>query len=136
MRSHTKCSKCKTPFYPHFEYAKSKTAKLAVNTYHYREIQFDEPSEEHDSNIYLNYCYHCQNIIDSRECHIKDGGKYSQWLCMRCGGSKFTFPGSKCPVCGNTNKSLLALSGKTRIICKKCNYDSRNFKSQFEYPTF
>lgn len=139
IRMHTKCSKCNKPFFPQFEYAKSRTAKLAVNTYHCPEVSLEEVHKEvqspvHDSHIYLNFCYHCEKVIDSRECKIKDGGKYSQWLCMRCGGTQRIEPGTKCPFCGNTDKNLLENSGVHNIICKKCNYDSRDFRSIFENP--
>ncbi len=132
IRPHMKCQTCGKSFYPDFRYAKLKTAKLAVNRYYCLEIQDGNNNSEHDSNIYLNFCYRCESIIDSRECNYREFGNFGQYLCMRCGGTETIEPGTHCPKCGNTDQSLLKLKGHDRIICKKCGYDAVDFVSKFE----
>ena len=132
MRPHMKCQICEKAFRPNFKYAKLKTAKLAVNRYYCSEIQSGSKNVEHDSNVYLNFCYHCESIIDSRECKHREFGNSGQYLCMYCGGTAKIKAGTHCPECGNTNKDLLELKGHNRIICEKCGYDALNFVSRFE----
>ena len=57
-------------------------------------------------------------------------GKYSQWLCMRCGGTQRIKPGTKCPSCGNTDKKMLENSGVHNIICKKNLFNIKKGKSE------
>ncbi len=141
MRPHTKCRTCGEHFYPQFKYAVLKRAKLALSKYNCSQWSFEEGKQEHDRDIYLNFCYHCQQVIDSRECKRRDmeepviNGRPAQWLCMRCGGTELIKPGEECPVCGNREKSLLKLmgfKGERRIVCEACGYDARNFRSEFE----
>ena len=105
--------------------------------------RFDCPNASsgglHDTNVYLNFCYHCDQIIDSRECLHREN-EWNPWvlpgqyLCMHCGGAQETECGSVCPNCGNRNRSLLEMRGRSRIICSAegCGYDSKNFVSQIE----
>lgn len=140
IRLHMKCSKCGELFYPHFRYAKLKTAKLAVTVFSCSKSK--EQPMDHDSSIYLNYCYHCHKVIDSRECKFREKNMGAmqyvrkeigrgQYLCMHCGGTENTKPGTVCPNCGQSGN--VHMSGSSRIICGQCGYDSaKDFVSIFE----
>ena len=90
--------------------------------------------------VYLNYCWHCKEIVESRDSPVKIKGYY---LCMNCGAGYFdakdTFgypkyavePGKICPncmACTNTNcggqdfeiiKVMEEGETKTKLRCKR-----------------
>lgn len=118
MKPHMKCS-CGQVFRPNFTYAKKFNAKVSPTIY-------DCPNngENHDKNVYLNFCIRCHQIIDSRECEHKDSEGY--WICMNCGGSK-QYGGDEnqyvCPHCLCSDTSMLVVTGGNRIVCKACGHN-------------
>ena len=160
IRPHMKCEKCGELFHPNFTYSRmdgnlDAPPKLSATVFYCPQTTYQSGDPKHDDNVYLNYCYHCHQIIDSRECHVRDGGKAAhqmlirggcetgQWLCMRCGGTQYVFPGEQCPSCGEIDFEVYSLrknpnAKKLRkkinyFSCKKCPYDGRNFFSKFEH---
>lgn len=122
MRPHMQCS-CGEWFHADFRYAKLITAKLSATVFDCPKYA-EDPSGGHDCRVYLNYCYHCHKVIDSRECKIQDEKNY--YLCMKCGGTASVQPGTKCPNCGTTEKSYLKYSGHL-ITCDKCGHNKNKY---------
>jgi len=120
---HLKCSKCGNHFTPKFEYAKMKNARIPINRFTCN-VSDDN---EHDTDVYVNFCYHCDRVIDSRECKIRVYGNYGQYLCRYCGGADEVSPGTVCPNCGNSDKNRLNYNSGKLISCEACNYDARNY---------
>jgi len=134
MRAHMICSRCKEVVSPNFAYSKEPKAKLSATVFHCSKIETSKiellgQNMDHDQSFYVNYCYHCKRIIDSRECEQRDD--MGQYVCMYCGGTQYIERGGECPHCGNTDKEYLESRGD-RIYCKVCGYDSTKFKSKIE----
>lgn len=127
MRRHMKCKRCGEPFRAKFEFAKLKTATLSINRFQCPHA--DAEPDRHDKDVYLNFCFRCHKIIDSRDCKLRDDDGHGQYLCMHCGGTNHTEPGTVCPQCGCDDGRLISMRGGDRIQCRKCGYDSALFKS-------
>ena len=97
---------------------------------------------EKGKEVYLSYCWHCGETIDSRDSKVKIAGKGSgYYLCNNCGagykdyidphgekkdGVKYAiYPGTicpsctKCPKCGGQNFDLKETAdGQFNLVCK------------------
>ena len=111
MRSHMYC-RCGKHLVTSFLYSIKPTARVSATRVYCPDFITDP--NNHDTNIYLNYCWNCNEVIDSRECKNNFKGYY---LCMFCGaaGKKdspaYIEPGSICPNC---NRSLTNNSEEKR----------------------
>ena len=156
LRPHMKCSSCGELFHPKFQYAKLITARLPVTVFH---CSKSAQEGEHDQDIYLNFCYRCHEIIDSRECCTREKlsaagdfegvistqenlfgseSRYGQYLCMHCGGSMHIVLQNAlfCPKCACGDPELVHRTPKGGIVCDKCGYHSSEFRSKFEENLF
>lgn len=94
----------------------------------YSLIYFTCLNKRHSSRIYINHCYRCKHIIDSRECahKTKDILLYSKseyWVCMRCGGSDELESGKYCPSC---KKALTKEEFYNGVVkCSSCGHDGQ-----------
>lgn len=152
LRPHMKCSQCGELFHPRFQYAKLLTARLPITVFNCSKLGQEG---EHDYDVYLNFCYRCHEIIDSRECCCREKlsasgefegvipvqenmpgprSEYGQYLCMHCGGSAHVNPEKNpvCPKCGCNEPMHVSRTRKGGIICGQCGYDSSKFRSKFE----
>lgn len=129
LKPHMKC-KCGRSFTANFNYAKKVNARISPDIFDctvFRESETQD-TNDHDKSVYLNFCISCRNVIDSRECKIKDSFGY--WLCMYCGSSyEYGFKNRKlkCPNCGTESASYLSFHCGL-IQCKKCGHNFNNFK--------
>lgn len=116
---HMHC-KCGTLMKPIYDYSKKTTAVYSLTVFSCPNAKvFND--ENHDQNVYLNRCYRCQRVIDSRECKIQDFNRY--YLCMSCGGTEHIEPGTMCPNCGNEDEDFLHYDKRNKIIsCDKCGH--------------
>jgi cold shock CspA family protein len=93
IRERLRCSVCDQIMPPNYEYAKN------LARYNLTVVSCKHGSG-HDNNIYLNHCWGCEKIIDSRESKIQVEGFY---ICVHCGSgprSSSTYrQGSICPNC-------------------------------------
>lgn len=94
IRSHMQCRICRKTMVFNGQYAKN-LARYNATIFSCRE------GDGHDSNVYLNHCWACRKLIDSRDSRVRVEGYY---LCLSCGsGPQFsdTFTqGDLCPKCG------------------------------------
>lgn len=117
IRKRLKCSVCEEIMIPEMEYAKN-LAKYNVT------IVSCSKGNGHDHNIYLNHCWACSHIIDSRESKIQYEGFY---LCMHCGSGPMqssTFSqGNICPKCGD-NSGMSTQEYYSRLMsCNICFHE-------------
>jgi len=114
IRERMKCRICNSTMVTNDKYAKN----LAV----YRKTVFKCPNKcNNNEEIYINHCWACGKIIDSRDDRIKDTEGY--YICIKCGSGKkhstiFT-QGDICPKCGEINMSVINAKEKQ---CTKCNH--------------
>jgi Zn ribbon nucleic-acid-binding protein len=118
IRERLKCSVCRQMMPHNIEYAKF-LAKFRVTV-------FSCPQGEgHDQNIYLNECWACGEIIDSRESKYfaKEDGYH---ICIHCGsgtkGSNIYTQGDSCPNC---DMRAMAVSQYRRRQCCSCKHSIR-----------
>lgn len=78
IRERLKCRHCGGVMRPHYGYARHLAA--------YRVTIISCPAEgsEHDKDVYLNHCWACSSIIDSRDSRHQAGGLY---ICEACGSA-------------------------------------------------
>ena len=76
IREHLKCRHCNGIMRPHYGYARHLAA--------YRVTILSCPAEGpyHDRDVYLNHCWACASIIDSRDSRFRAGKLY---ICEACG---------------------------------------------------
>lgn len=91
IQERLRCKKCHEPMKNNFDYSKKFTAKFSMTVASCQ----NEPSLEHDHNIYINQCWNtddCHQIIDSRDNTIIDYNGNEQkkgfHLCTECGASR------------------------------------------------
>jgi DNA-directed RNA polymerase subunit RPC12/RpoP len=114
IRSRLKCSKCETPFKVDLNYSKF-SRKFSTTI-------FDCPTNEddHDKKIYLNACWGCGEIIDSRESRIRVENYY---ICKNCGsGPQITYDYTQGDICPNCGKKEMKKSGYRDMTCDNCNH--------------
>lgn len=95
IRDRLKCSVCQTVMKPNYTYAKN-LARYNVT------IVSCPKGFGHDTNIYINHCWGCNAVIDSRESRIRVENRY---ICIHCGSgpqrSESYSQGDICPSCGH-----------------------------------
>lgn len=116
IRERLACSACGAMMRPNYEYAKN-LARYNVT------IVSCDGGGGHDQNIYLNHCWSCREIVDSRESSVQDEDGY--YICIHCGSGAPKSPshtqGDRCPACGSG-----PMRGKGRYcVCGACNHEIR-----------
>ena len=75
----------------------------------------------HDQNVYLNHCWACREVIDSRDCLVQVEERY---LCLKCGSgpqqSDWFTQGDRCPRCNAA--SMAFVRGSTGRRCGQCGH--------------
>jgi hypothetical protein len=121
IRERLRCTKCRRIMKPNVKYAKF-LAKFSMT------IASCPHGIGHDQNIYLNECWGCREIIDSREGKHRIEGYY---LCIHCGcgprDSATYWPGMICPKCGakpmaETYRSVTQGTANRHITCRLCKH--------------
>lgn len=115
LRDRLRCKECGEIMNFDWEYAKNKAAyRLTVVRCENKNCQ------DYKKGIYLNHCWGCGEVIDSREGNIKRGKLY---LCVHCGsGPKQSYNYSRgdiCPKCGTKNMEFI---GGRDFTCQKCHH--------------
>ncbi|RYZ80726.1 MAG: hypothetical protein EOP06_24810, partial [Proteobacteria bacterium] len=109
IRARMRCSVCKEIMIADAKYAYN----LAVYN---KTVMICRDGHE---SVYLNHCWACRRIIDSRESSIKDEGYY---LCIGCGSgprNPTTFTqGDTCPKCGEKAMQQLSHDDRRRRVCR------------------
>lgn len=114
IRSRLKCSKCETPFKVDLNYSKF-SRKFSTTI-------FDCPNDVdgHDKKIYLNVCWACGKIIDSRESRIRVEDYY---VCKNCGsGPQITYDYTQGDICPNCGGKEMKKSSYREMTCESCNH--------------
>ncbi len=115
IRERLRCSVCKQMMIPNYKYAKN-LARYNMT------VASCQSGEGHDQNIYLNHCWACREIIDSRESRIQVEKRY---ICIHCGSgpqkSDTYTQGDICPKCGARG---MTGEGRSRL-CSACNHSIR-----------
>jgi ribosomal protein S27AE len=120
IRERLRCSACGSLMKPNYKYAKNLARYNAT-------VVSCDGGPAHDGDVYLNHCWACRTIIDSRDCRIRIDGYY---LCLKCGSgpqhSKTFRQGDLCPKCGGTS-----MDGHRRNwTCRRC-YHTIRLPSEF-----
>ncbi|MEH1897261.1 MAG: hypothetical protein V7K94_18555 [Nostoc sp.] len=117
IRSRLKCSVCEDIMPHNIEYSKFST-KFRVTVFSCKH------GNGHDHNIYLNECWGCSAIIDSRESRYQSPEK-NYYICIHCGSgtqhSKTYTQGDICPKCGTIGMKV-SLNNKRKRKCHSCNH--------------
>lgn len=113
IRPRLKCSRCGTIM--------RSERKYALFLARFNATVFSCPSPGHDK-VYINFCWGCEKIIDSRESKIKTEKFY---LCIHCGSGPQTSEtytqGDICPKCGTLD--MKKTTGNDRIRkCSNCGH--------------
>ncbi len=94
IRERLKCSICGQMMPPNYRYAKYLARYNST-------VVSCQIGSGHDQDIYLNHCWACREIVDSRESTIRVEKYY---ICIHCGSgpqeSKSYTQGDICPKCG------------------------------------
>ncbi|MEH2073667.1 MAG: hypothetical protein V7K57_04650 [Nostoc sp.] len=116
IRSRLKCSVCEDIMPHNIEYSKFST-KFMVTVFSCKH------GEGHDHNIYLNECWGCSEIIDSRESRYQSP-KNNYYICIHCGSgtqhSNTYTQGDICPKCGTIGMEVSPHNKRYRQ-CHSCN---------------
>ena len=119
IRERLKCSVCGELMRPDMEYPRS-LARYMVTRVSCRH------GMGHDQNIYLNHCWACREIIDSRESSIRHENYY---LCIHCGSGLQRSPtytqGDICPKCGKANCMAMDPAHQRSMTCSECGHTIR-----------
>ena len=132
MRPHMYC-RCGRHFETRFLYSIKPTARISATRVYCPDYKTNQGN--HDADIYLNYCWNCREVIDSRECKNDFNGYY---LCMFCGAagpkdsSSYIEPGSICPNCKHslTNNSEEKRITRIHGIQCSCGHDGQSWASE------
>ncbi|MBN1153009.1 MAG: hypothetical protein JXA58_07350 [Dehalococcoidia bacterium] len=115
VRERLKCSRCGEMMIPNRGYARF-LARFHVTVLSCRQ------AGDHDMNVYLNQCWACGEIIDSRESRHQEDGYY---VCIHCGSgpeeSNTYSQGDMCPQCGRRER-LEALGQSRKRKCRGCGH--------------
>lgn len=114
------CRCCKSLLKANLNYSKKIDAAYNVTV-------FNCPNDglNHDKNVYINHCWGCKKVIDSRESKVKVDNMY---LCIYCGSGPengWYSPGQICPNCGEINMSGEINMEQIRLlkyVCAYCNH--------------
>jgi len=111
IRERLKCSVCGLMMKPNYAYAKN------LARYNVTVVSCAE-GEGHDKDIYLNHCWGCNQVIDSRESRFRVEAYY---ICIHCGSgpqnSMSYCHGDVCPKDGALRMKKL---GDRDFQCSKC----------------
>lgn len=123
LRKRLYCSVCKEPLIFKFEKGNKKSSvypRVSADCGH---------GQEHDHDIYFNYCYNCGAVIDSRESKFKSPtcSNPNMFLCIQCGSPDWNI----CPKCRSHNMKAVGESNKVRE-CLDCGHRIYNKKGQQE----
>ncbi|OYD89520.1 hypothetical protein CDG77_18685 [Nostoc sp. 'Peltigera membranacea cyanobiont' 213] len=114
IRSRLKCSVCEDIMPHNIEYSQFST-RFRVTVFSCKH------GEDHDHNIYLNECWGCSEIIDSRESRYQSPEK-NYYICIHCGSgtqhSNTYTQGDICPKCGTIGMKV----SKRYRNCHSCNH--------------
>ena len=118
IRHRLKCSVCGQMMRPNYAYAKN------LVRYNMTVVSCNK-GDGHDKNIYINHCWGCNAIIDSRESRIQVEKFY---ICIQCGSgpqqSANYSQGDVCPSCGQ--RGMVATDQYDRIFqCGSCSHSIR-----------
>lgn len=131
-----KCSACSEPFRVDFEFSKRYDAAYNTTIFSCRTNEKNE-NPEHDYRIYLNHCYHCNQLIDSRESKYQIYKNNSYYICIHCAGAEpyieYNPPwdltpkrkyqqGDICPKCNYREQPMIVTKSKWKI-CTSCNHE-------------
>ena len=115
IRERLKCSVCGQIMPPNYRYAKYLARYNST-------VVSCQYGSDHDQNVYLNHCWGCGKIIDSRESTIRVEGYY---ICIHCGSgpkrSKSYTQGDICPKCGARGMSAIEWNDPN-CECLSCNH--------------
>jgi hypothetical protein len=119
IRGRLRCRKCQEFMRPEREYAKF------LARYHTTVVSCPN-GRDHDSHVYLNHCWACERIIDSRESPFQVEGLH---LCIACGSgpeesSAFT-QADICPKCGMRDSMTHDSETSRYWICANCRHKIR-----------
>lgn len=131
-----KCSACSEPFKVDFEFSKRYEAAYNTTTFN---CHTNEKNENlgHDYRIYLSHCYHCSQLIDSRESKYQIYKNNSYYICIHCASAgpsiEYNPPwdstpkrkyqqGDICPKCNYRDKPMEKKNIKWRK-CTSCNHE-------------
>lgn len=117
IRSRLKCSVCEDIMPHNIEYSKFST-KFRVTVFSCKH------GNGHDHNIYLNECWGCRAIVDSRESKYKSK-EDNYYICIHCGSgtqhSNTYTQGDICPKCGTLGMEVSQSNNRYRE-CHSCNH--------------
>lgn len=117
------CRSCKSILKANLNYSKKIDAAYNVTV-------FNCPNDglNHDKNVYINHCWRCRQIIDSRESKVKVDNMY---LCIYCGSgprNEWYYPGQICPNCGEIDMKRIEFEGGAlNYVCRYCNHSINVF---------
>lgn len=117
------CRSCKSILKANLNYSKKIDAAYNVTV-------FNCPNDglNHDKNVYINHCWRCHQIIDSRESKVKVDNMY---LCIYCGSgprNEWYSPGQICPNCGEIDMKRIEFEGGAlNYVCRYCNHSINVF---------
>ncbi|MDZ8024010.1 MAG: hypothetical protein RMX97_04895 [Nostoc sp. DedQUE11] len=117
IRSRLKCSVCKDIMPHNIEYSQFST-RFRVTVFSCKH------GKGHDSNIYLNECWGCSQIIDSRESRYQSP-ENNYYICIHCGsGTQYSntyTQGDICPKCGTIGMEVSPNNNRYRK-CHSCKH--------------
>ncbi len=118
IRERLRCSVCHEMMRPNFAYSKNLAR---FNT----TVVSCVKGQGHDTDVYLNQCWGCDAIIDSRESRFKIDN-YD--ICSRCGSgpqnSSTYSNGDVCPACGHRGMASCAQDSRS-LKCEACHHTIR-----------
>ena len=121
IKHRMRCRYCSSIMPHDIEYSKH-SVRFNVTVFHCPHTD-SEPYLPHDKDIYINECWGCKNIIDSRESRIQQwylGRAY--YVCIHCSsGHTQLIPGQICPSCGHDYSSLPSRPN-TMKECPNCHH--------------
>lgn len=116
IRERLKCSVCQKVMIPNQKYAYRWAAYNMT-------IVSCNCGNGHDNNVYLNHCWGCYSIIDSRESRHQLEGLY---ICINCGSgpqdSGTYSQGDVCPNCGVKVRMNSIDHFNRRLRCNSCGH--------------
>jgi cold shock CspA family protein len=119
IRERLKCSYCKQTMPNNYRFSIKLTARYSTTRV---SCQFNDAP--HDKDVYLNHCWGCNHIIDSRESKIAFS-RNGYYLCIKCGSGPQDHPtfrqGDICPNCSQ-NHMEQSPHNPRYFTCISCNH--------------
>lgn len=112
IRDSLRCSSCESVMQANAAYAKNLARYNAT-------VMSCKRGPGHDQDVYLNHCWGCSALIDSRKARVRVEGFY---LCLKCGtgpqhSSQYK-PGAICPSCSSHDVT----QGVKESTCSSCGH--------------